>query len=37
MDTFRLLALISGLEDSKEPSDSLLPTHENIRGRHYYH
>ena len=25
------------LEDSKEPSDSLLPTHENIRGRHYYH
>jgi transposase len=25
------------LEDSKEASDSLLPTHENIRGPRYYH
>ena len=25
------------LEQSKESSDSLVPTHENIRGGHYYH
>ena len=25
------------LEDSKEPSNALLPAHENIRGGHYYH
>jgi transposase len=25
------------LEEAKQPSDSLLPTHENIRGKLYYH
>jgi transposase len=32
-----LNAGLDRLEEAKEPSDSLLPAHENIRGRLYYH